>query len=98
MSSSQQYVSLFEGASEVPEYWCCICKTKQRNYGNNASPYKKGKCCDECNRTHVIPCRIEGMLLERNFWEKLEKFFSKTQIEVMKKQGMDKVQKLLNLE
>lgn len=43
---------------------CCICKKvikKDKNnweYGNNAEPIKKGRCCDFCNSNIVIPTRI----------------------------------------
>jgi len=38
---------------------CVICKQKYEGYGNNASPYTLGRCCDECNYKKVIPYRIE---------------------------------------
>ena len=42
---------------------CCLCKTKDTvGYGNNPSPFKnKGKCCDECNLTKVLPARMFGL-------------------------------------
>ena len=44
---------------------CCICggeiEVKGRwKTGNNAQPVKKGRCCDKCNYTKVIPERILG--------------------------------------
>ena len=43
---------------------CCLCKKKDTvGYGNNPFPLKKkGKCCDECNSTKVIPARIFGFM------------------------------------
>ena len=36
---------------------CCICGKHYDNYGNNAKPYKEGRCCDECNDKRVLPMR-----------------------------------------
>lgn len=39
---------------------CCICgKPFDDMYkmGNNAMPFRKGYCCDECNKKYVIPSR-----------------------------------------
>lgn len=44
---------------------CCICGKKFIGYGNNPDPIKKkGKCCNECNETKVIPARITQMCLK----------------------------------
>lgn len=32
--------------------------------GNNAEPVTKGRCCDACNQTKVIPARIREMKKE----------------------------------
>ena len=40
---------------------CCICGEEYEGYGNNAEPYKEGRCCDECNKKFVIPDRINRM-------------------------------------
>lgn len=40
---------------------CVICGKEIEGYGNNAEPVKKGKCCDECNRTVVLPARIKDL-------------------------------------
>ena len=44
-------------------YVCCLCETKFFNsYGNNPAPLKNtGECCDECNKTKVIPARLKAM-------------------------------------
>lgn len=45
---------------------CCICNTKLPigDYGNNPEPVKpfsEGVCCDNCNRTKVIPARLKAI-------------------------------------
>lgn len=38
---------------------CCICGNTFTGYGNNPAPIKhKGRCCDECNKSTVIPSRV----------------------------------------
>jgi len=40
---------------------CIFCKRdieKMGQWGNNAEPLKKGKCCDFCNNTKVVPERL----------------------------------------
>lgn len=39
---------------------CCICGEELFGYGNNAEPYKKGRCCDACNIKFVIPARLKS--------------------------------------
>ena len=36
---------------------CCICYQEYEGMGNNAEPYKKGRCCDKCNEL-VIKYRM----------------------------------------
>lgn len=38
---------------------CVICGKKIEGYGNNASPVREGSCCDECNKSVVIPARLK---------------------------------------
>lgn len=45
---------------------CCICGANYDNYGNNARPYKDGRCCDACNLHFVIPVRIQLLLKKEN--------------------------------
>lgn len=45
---------------------CCICNTKLPigDYGNNPEPVKpfsEGVCCNNCNRTKVIPARLKAI-------------------------------------
>jgi hypothetical protein len=37
---------------------CVLCGYKIFGYGNNAQPLAKGRCCDICNDTKVIPARL----------------------------------------
>ena len=42
------------------KFQCCICKKEFERFGNNPHPVKEsGRCCDECNKKHVIPTRIK---------------------------------------
>tara|TARA_R100000808_G_C2127337_1_gene137322 strand:+ start:538 stop:732 length:195 start_codon:yes stop_codon:yes gene_type:complete len=44
---------------------CAICKREFLEFGNNPWPIKKkGRCCDKCNISKVIPARL--LLLEFN--------------------------------
>ena len=49
---------------------CCLCdKRIRRRYSHNAEPVKKGRCCDECNITKVLPARIERLFKDGPVWE-----------------------------
>lgn len=37
---------------------CVICKESMDKQGHNAEPVKKGRCCNFCNATKVIPARL----------------------------------------
>lgn len=37
---------------------CCICGRHYVDYGNNAMPYAKGRCCRDCNDIKVLPLRM----------------------------------------
>ena len=41
---------------------CCICGKEIEDYGDNAEPVKKGRCCNFCNQTIVIPARIRAII------------------------------------
>lgn len=41
---------------------CCICGCEYTGYGNNAEPVMKGRCCDKCNVSIVIPQRMKEWL------------------------------------
>jgi hypothetical protein len=38
---------------------CDICDNEIKGHGNNAEPFKKGRCCDTCNNDFVIPERLK---------------------------------------
>lgn len=41
---------------------CCICGNVFTGWGNNPWPVKEeGWCCDHCNRTKVIPARLDRL-------------------------------------
>ena len=51
---------------------CCICGRLFSGIGNNPYPVKKrGRCCDGCNSTRVIPERVRRLLVDR--WKELFK-------------------------
>ena len=51
---------------ETEKQVCCICGKNYTGYGNNAEPYKKGRCCDECNMKFVIPDRLSKLRKTKN--------------------------------
>lgn len=40
---------------------CVVCGLRIYDYGHNAEPVAKGRCCDFCNFARVIPERIKEM-------------------------------------
>ena len=38
---------------------CSIGGKSYEGYGNNAQPVNKGRCCDNCNATIVVPRRMQ---------------------------------------
>tara|TARA_R100000988_G_C3952612_1_gene141908 strand:+ start:369 stop:545 length:177 start_codon:yes stop_codon:yes gene_type:complete len=40
---------------------CVICGDAIHDYGHNAEPTAKGRCCDECNYNIVLNDRIKLM-------------------------------------
>ena len=56
------YGDKVESLREAKENTCCICGEPIVGYGNNAEPYKSGRCCDACNRKFVIPARLQANL------------------------------------
>ena len=49
---------LWDVALNNPKYGiCCICGKPYNNHGNNARPFKDGRCCNECDNKYVIPYR-----------------------------------------
>ena len=50
-------------SNKVNSYRCCICGETHLGFGNNPYPVKeRGRCCDYCNSTVVIPTRYLKML------------------------------------
>jgi hypothetical protein len=44
------------------KHTCCICKGIFFGYGNNPEPVEsEGRCCDDCNNSHVIAARIGNL-------------------------------------
>lgn len=41
-----------------PSGKCVVCKRNFIGWGNNAEPFKKGRCCDTCNNERVVPLRL----------------------------------------
>lgn len=44
---------------QLPTHICCLCNISFTGYGNNPDPLNegKGRCCDQCNQSKVIPAR-----------------------------------------
>jgi hypothetical protein len=51
---------------------CCICGKEFEGWGNNAQPVKDGVCCDECNRSEVIPARLKSLGLRESLKLKIK--------------------------
>ena len=45
------------------QYTCSICGGQYEGWGNNAKPVNNGRCCDACNWEHVIPARLEPVIV-----------------------------------
>ena len=54
----------FDAETMMPEKQCVICGEPYTGYGHNPEPIfpmSRGRCCDVCNATVVIPYRLGGM-------------------------------------
>jgi hypothetical protein len=49
----------------IPTFACSICQKQAEGYGNNPQPVNSGKCCDDCNRSVVIPARMNQIQKRR---------------------------------
>jgi len=38
---------------------CAICEKPFQEYGHSAEPVRRGRCCNACNDTVVIPARLK---------------------------------------
>jgi len=48
--------------TKMREYKCIFCNLEFQGHGNNPNPVeKRGRCCNNCNATIVIPARIKDM-------------------------------------
>ena len=45
---------------------CSICQAPYKEFGNNAQPVNKGRCCDECNTTVVVLARVNIIIQKQN--------------------------------
>jgi len=60
---------MFKGDEEMK---CCLCHNEIEiesngwKDGNSAEPLMKGRCCNYCNRTKVIPYRLKLIIGEKN--------------------------------
>lgn len=36
---------------------CSVCGNHYVGYGNNAQPVNEGRCCNDCNKSYVMPLR-----------------------------------------
>jgi hypothetical protein len=48
---------------ETKKHVCSICQVTYTGFGNNAEPVTRGRCCDSCNSSVVLPERIRRMYL-----------------------------------
>ena len=66
LEESNEFNLVFEDVhSESVDDKCCICGDDLTGYGNNAEPYKSGRCCDACNLKFVIPARLAAAATEK---------------------------------
>lgn len=61
LNSLKEDVEVTFDNDENEKQVCCICGEEYTGYGNNAEPYKEGRCCDKCNRKFVIPSRLNKL-------------------------------------
>ncbi len=48
---------------------CVLCGVGDIGWGNNAEPIQKGRCCNTCNTTRVVPYRMHLMgLFPKSHW------------------------------
>jgi hypothetical protein len=41
---------------------CVICAEAYREDGGSAQPLAKGRCCDKCHWTRVVPARVARLI------------------------------------
>lgn len=55
---------------------CCFCGDKIVGWGNNPWPANKDEdavCCDYCNRTVVVPARLEELAKQKEETKQVKK-------------------------
>ena len=52
---------------------CVICSALFQEFGHNAEPVKRGRCCNLCNDAVVIPERIRLMRLQDETVRKVQR-------------------------
>ena len=52
---------------------CVICSALFQEFGHNAAPVKRGRCCNLCNDAVVIPERIRLMRLQDETVHKIQR-------------------------
>jgi hypothetical protein len=52
---------------------CVICSALFQEFGHNAEPVKRGRCCNLCNDAVVIPERIRLMRLQDETVHKIQR-------------------------
>lgn len=61
---AEDYLNNYVTNGQPKPFKCSICQKFDivDGYGNNAQPVNNGRCCNDCNRTVVIPARLDIML------------------------------------
>jgi hypothetical protein len=52
---------------------CVICSALFQEFGHNAEPVKRGRCCNRCNDAVVIPERIRLLRLQDETVHKIQR-------------------------
>ncbi len=43
----------------INKFKCVLCGKNEKGYGHSSEPLSNGVCCNDCNKTKVIPERIK---------------------------------------
>ena len=74
----------------LPKSKCCICKEEFIGFGNNAEPLLHGKCCDECNKTKVLPLRMKQKYYNHQFGDLQGDMIEFPEREIIQMKDIDK--------
>lgn len=60
-----------QGDGKRKKWRCCLCNKLTTGFGNNPEPLDlfENRCCDDCNRTQVVPYRLGQLSKGRNPWK-----------------------------